>query len=240
MTATRNIAEEIRVIPPFRSLTAGAMLAAMTLVLSAQALAEKIETQTREDVAAACEAVDGVGFGYLASSGDYGCVTDNAWIDCDEDGNCKGGVVTDDETTKQVQIAIRRWTQVSRAKLNRGPAACGGCLHLAVKAQHLDRQGDALAQEAKGLLRSAKLGKISNRHQAQTTHRRLEQLARQLNHTAVERKKLVFDYRSSARKANLRNVPKKQISTHQPTVRSKPQATRPPETASSRKQLRIN
>ena len=124
--------------------------------------------------------------------------------------------------------------------LNPGIGACGGCLHFAVKAQHLDRQGDALVQEAKGLLRRAKLGKISNQRQARTTHRRLGQLARQLNHATVQRKKLVFDHRSLAGKANFYNLPKKPISTHQPTVPTKPQATQLPSTASSRKQLRVN
>ena len=104
MIGPMTIADQLTVILPFRIPTAAVMLAAMASVLPAQALAEKVEVQkTREEVAAACEAAAGVGFGYLASSGSYGCVTDNAWIDCDDDGNCEGEVLTDDETPNKCE-----------------------------------------------------------------------------------------------------------------------------------------
>ena len=49
---------------------------------------------TREQVAKACEAADGVGYGYGADHGSYGCVTDNGFIDCKENGKCVGGTVS--------------------------------------------------------------------------------------------------------------------------------------------------
>jgi hypothetical protein len=45
---------------------------------------------TRSQVAAACTSSGGTGYGTGASSGGYGCYTDKAWIDCDEDGKCVG------------------------------------------------------------------------------------------------------------------------------------------------------
>jgi hypothetical protein len=84
------------------------MMAVAGLFSANLTFAETKQTkQTREEIAAACEAADGVGFGYLASSGSYGCVTDNAWIDCDEDGNCKGGVVSEDATKRKGRTVIK-------------------------------------------------------------------------------------------------------------------------------------
>ena len=46
---------------------------------------------TRQQVSAACQANGGVEYGTGASSGNYGCVTDNAWVDCNDKGKCEGG-----------------------------------------------------------------------------------------------------------------------------------------------------
>ena len=59
---------------------------------------------TREQVAQACEAAGGTGYGYEASHGDYGCITDIASIDCDESGNCEGEVFDDEDTTKSANF----------------------------------------------------------------------------------------------------------------------------------------
>lgn len=50
---------------------------------------------TRKQVAAACNAAGGDGWGF-ESSGIYGCITDNAEITCDADGNCTGQIYDDD------------------------------------------------------------------------------------------------------------------------------------------------
>lgn len=51
---------------------------------------------SRQQVRDACEAAGGTGYGTEAGSGDYGCVTDNAWIACDEGGSCEGEVVSEE------------------------------------------------------------------------------------------------------------------------------------------------
>lgn len=100
---TNHLFDWLRIATVTLTLTAVAGLFSANL-----ALAETKQTKkTREEIAAACEAADGVGFGYLASSGSYGCVTDNAWIDCDEDGNCKGGVVSEDAAKRKGRTAIK-------------------------------------------------------------------------------------------------------------------------------------
>lgn len=46
---------------------------------------------SRSQVEAACDANGGFAWGTGASSGRYGCMTDEAWVECDADGNCEGG-----------------------------------------------------------------------------------------------------------------------------------------------------
>jgi hypothetical protein len=77
-----------------KTLFAGALcaMAAISLTVDASSAAEKQKLNaTREQVSAACEANDGVEWGTGASSGRYGCMTDNAWVECDANGKCEGG-----------------------------------------------------------------------------------------------------------------------------------------------------
>jgi len=60
-----------------------------------EAMADRIVTgihATRAQVRSACESSGGTGYGTEASSGGYGCVTDNASIDCDAEGDCTGTI----------------------------------------------------------------------------------------------------------------------------------------------------
>ncbi len=77
-----------------KTLFAGALCATafISLTIDASTAAEKQKLNaTREQVSAACQANDGVEWGTGASSGRYGCMTDNAWVECDANGNCEGG-----------------------------------------------------------------------------------------------------------------------------------------------------
>jgi len=77
-----------------KTLFAGALcaMAFISLTVDASSAAEKQKLNaTREQVSAACEANDGVEWGTGASSGRYGCMTDNAWVECDANGKCEGG-----------------------------------------------------------------------------------------------------------------------------------------------------
>jgi len=83
-------------ISSFRAMTffAGALctMAVVALTVDTCRAAEKQKLNaTREQVSAACQANDGVEWGTGASSGRYGCMTDNAWVECDANGNCEGG-----------------------------------------------------------------------------------------------------------------------------------------------------
>lgn len=83
-------------ISGFRAMTlfAGALcaMAAVSLTVDASSAAGKQKLNaTREQVSAACQANDGVEWGTGASSGRYGCMTDNAWVECDANGKCEGG-----------------------------------------------------------------------------------------------------------------------------------------------------
>ncbi|PSM19143.1 hypothetical protein [Nitratireductor sp. StC3] len=55
---------------------------------------EDQETEAaREQVRTACEKNDdNIGYGAHAKKGGYGCVTDNGFIDCKENGACTGGI----------------------------------------------------------------------------------------------------------------------------------------------------
>ena len=75
-------------------LFAGALcaMAAVSLTVDASRAAGKQKLNaTRDQVSAACQANDGVEWGTGASSGRYGCMTDNAWVECDANGKCEGG-----------------------------------------------------------------------------------------------------------------------------------------------------
>jgi hypothetical protein len=64
-----------------------------TAVVSGTSLAadkQKVKA-TRDQVAAACDANGGFQWGTGADSGRYGCMTENAWVECDANGNCEGG-----------------------------------------------------------------------------------------------------------------------------------------------------
>ena len=77
-----------------KTLIAGALCAAAVIALTMDAsfaAGKQKLNATREQVSAACHANDGVEWGTGASSGRYGCITDNAWIECDANGKCEGG-----------------------------------------------------------------------------------------------------------------------------------------------------
>ncbi|MFM9842713.1 MAG: hypothetical protein ACKVOI_07065 [Dongiaceae bacterium] len=77
-----------------KTLFAGALcaVAVVSLAIDVCRAAEKQKlSATREQVSAACQANDGVEWGTGASSGRYGCMTDNAWVECDANGTCEGG-----------------------------------------------------------------------------------------------------------------------------------------------------
>lgn len=79
---------------------------------------------TREQVAQACEAAGGVGYGYNASHGSYGCATDNAAIDCNESGDCTGEVFDDEDAargTKPGQQAHLKTNRVRRTTSSKLP-----------------------------------------------------------------------------------------------------------------------
>src|SRR5262245_4842017 len=46
---------------------------------------------SREQVAAACDSSGGFQWGTGSDSGRYGCMTENAWVECDANGKCEGG-----------------------------------------------------------------------------------------------------------------------------------------------------
>ncbi|MEQ8452550.1 MAG: hypothetical protein RIB97_23015 [Nitratireductor sp.] len=56
---------------------------------------------TRDQVRTACEKNDdNIGYGTHAKKGGYGCVTDNGFIDCKENGECTGGTVERRQTRR--------------------------------------------------------------------------------------------------------------------------------------------
>jgi hypothetical protein len=72
------------------TLVAGALCAIAAADVATAADKQKLNA-TREQVGAACDANGGFQWGTGASSGRYGCMTENAWVECDADGNCEGG-----------------------------------------------------------------------------------------------------------------------------------------------------
>jgi hypothetical protein len=64
---------------------------AVALTSNAAFAANKKLNASREQVEAACDANGGFAWGTGASGGRYGCMTDNAWVECDEEGSCEGG-----------------------------------------------------------------------------------------------------------------------------------------------------
>jgi hypothetical protein len=76
---------------------------------------------TREQVAEACEAAGGTGYGYEASHGSYGCVTDIASIDCDESGNCTGEVFDDEDTARSTTPGQQAHLKTNRARRTTPP-----------------------------------------------------------------------------------------------------------------------
>jgi hypothetical protein len=70
------------------------VLLSTTLVLTPVAASAAKNQQlnaSRSQVEAACDANGGFAWGTGASSGRYGCMTDGAWVECDEQGDCEGG-----------------------------------------------------------------------------------------------------------------------------------------------------
>lgn len=64
---------------------------------------------TREQVRTACEKNDdNIGYGTHADKGGYGCVTDNGFIDCKENGECTGG-------TAERRVKTRRLPRLSNS-----------------------------------------------------------------------------------------------------------------------------
>lgn len=70
-----------------------AMLSTALALASAAASAEENQqvSASRSQVEAACDANGGFAWGTGAAGGRYGCITDNAWIECDGQGDCEGG-----------------------------------------------------------------------------------------------------------------------------------------------------
>jgi len=67
-------------------------VAAVSLTGDPSAAADKQKVKaTREQVASACDANGGFQWGTDADGGRYGCMTENAWVECDANGNCEGG-----------------------------------------------------------------------------------------------------------------------------------------------------
>ena len=66
--------------------------AVASLMANASLAADKQKVKaTRDQVAAACHANGGFQWGTGADGGRYGCMTENAWVECDANGNCEGG-----------------------------------------------------------------------------------------------------------------------------------------------------
>lgn len=75
-----------------------ASLATALVAMSAGSAFAEMKTKklkaSREQVREACEKnPDNIGYGTHAKKGGYGCVTDNGFIDCKENGDCVGGTV---------------------------------------------------------------------------------------------------------------------------------------------------
>jgi len=82
-------------LPSFRGqmFLAAALIGAATIAFasdSAAAESKKLSV-SRDQVAAACELSGGFQWGTGSDSGRYGCMTENAWVECDADGQCEGG-----------------------------------------------------------------------------------------------------------------------------------------------------
>lgn len=75
-----------------RTMTIVVLSAALALAAAAAPAAQKQQLDaSRSEVAAACDANDGFAWGTGAADGRYGCMTDDAWVECDAQGNCEGG-----------------------------------------------------------------------------------------------------------------------------------------------------
>jgi hypothetical protein len=67
-------------------------VAAVSLTAGDSIAADKQKVKaTRDQVAAACDANGGFQWDTGADGGRYGCMTENAWVECDANGNCEGG-----------------------------------------------------------------------------------------------------------------------------------------------------
>jgi hypothetical protein len=65
-------------------------IASLMATVSLAADKQKVKA-TRDQVAAACDSNGGFQWGTGADSGRYGCMTENAWVECDASGNCESG-----------------------------------------------------------------------------------------------------------------------------------------------------
>jgi hypothetical protein len=75
-----------------RFISTALLSTALALASAAVSSAEKQELNaSRSEVEAACDANGGFAWGTGASGGRYGCITDNAWVECDAAGDCEGG-----------------------------------------------------------------------------------------------------------------------------------------------------
>jgi len=76
-----------------RSMAIAALLTtfAMAAVTAAPAEAKKVGSKSRKQVEKACTAAGGIVWGTGKKGSRYGCITDNAWIECSKKGSCTGG-----------------------------------------------------------------------------------------------------------------------------------------------------
>ena len=74
-----------------RMIAIALMTASVALTSNTAFAANKKLNASRSQIEAACDANGGFAWGTGASGGRYGCMTDNAWVECDEQGSCEGG-----------------------------------------------------------------------------------------------------------------------------------------------------
>lgn len=75
-----------------RTLSTALLSIGLALTSAAASAAENQQLNaSRSQVEAACDANGGFAWGTGATGGRYGCMTDEAWVECDAEGNCEGG-----------------------------------------------------------------------------------------------------------------------------------------------------
>lgn len=75
-----------------RTITTALLSVALALTSAAASATQNQKLNaSRSQVEAACDANGGFAWGTGAAGGRYGCMTDEAWVECDAGGNCEGG-----------------------------------------------------------------------------------------------------------------------------------------------------